>query len=183
MPDIFDESVLKREYEEVMRQMREPIGGEKSDVLTNVAWGHRWRRVSITTARIANKAIREAMVPAFQGASVSRGPGGQFAPKLKITEQDFPLLVKWFRGLQGGIQRIMRTQWSPLRAPFYGAMRRNASIIVEVNPLEVGHFDVNDKLADIVVTAAGEALVQDAEVWIGPVINDIMSAKPYNRIH
>lgn len=185
MADDFDISILEREYEEVMREMRQPIGGDsKAGVYQNIIWGHRWRAVSAATAFIANKAIREAFVPAFMGASVSRNAQGQFASLLQqTTEQDFPLLTRWWRSLRQDIQTVMRRHWSPLRAPFFGATRRSPQVVVEVNPLEIGHFDMNDKVAEIVATAAEEALIQTADTWVGPVLNDYVSPKPYNTYH
>jgi hypothetical protein len=178
-----DITQLEQEYEAVMSELRGPVPGSGSGVIPAIGWSMRWRTVSRTAAAKANEAIRRTLVPAFSGATVSRDASGRFAPLANLSEQDFPLFTRWFRSLRGMAQTVISQQWSPLRAPFFQRSRSNPTIALEVNPLEIGHYDQNDQTDDIVVDAIGDAMVEKAEVWVGPMLEDFVSKKPYYTYH
>lgn len=177
----FDIGQLEQEYESVMSELRGPVQGSGSGVIPAISWSIRWRTVSRTAAVMANEAIRRTLIPAFGGATVSRDASGRFAPLAKLNEQDYPLFSRWFRGLRGAAQTVISQRWSPLRAPFF--QKSTPTLALEVNPLEIGHYDQNDQTDGIVVDAVADAMVEDAEVWVGPMLQDFISKKPFYTYH
>jgi hypothetical protein len=141
---------LERQYLAAIDQIDPPLAAR--DVL---------RKGWINVARKASAKLNKTLK--FEAASKS--------PKRPSTQAEMPELVKWFKNLSDMMKPKVLADWMPVKPHF---IQKRNQINLDIRDSDEAHIDDNDYFNRLVVDAVVEAMVENPQEWVGPLIQSTM---------